>query len=116
MKAVLDASDIIAARETIRDTRVLDEVIKYVTRLLHATRQEDGLSVGASPRSGLMLLMAAKSLARFAGRDYVTPDDVKESFIPVMRHRVVVSPHAELEGIASDEVLSNVMESVEVPR
>lgn len=116
VRPVLEPEDIIDARETIRSTNVLDEVIKYVTRLLHASRQEDGLSVGASPRSGLMLLMAAKSLARFAGRDYVTPDDVKESFIPVMRHRVVVSPHAELDGISSDEVLANVMESVEVPR
>ena len=63
-----------------------------------------------------MVLMAAKSLARFAGRDFVTPDDVKTSFIPAMRHRVVLSPTAELEGTVVDDVLGGILESTEVPR
>ena len=76
----------------------------------------DSLLVGASPRSGLMLLMGAKSLARFAGRDFVTPDDVKTALLPAMRHRVVLSPTAELEGTTTDNVLAEIMEIVEVPR
>jgi MoxR-like ATPase len=63
-----------------------------------------------------MLLMGAKSLARFAGRDFVTPDDIKAASIPALRHRVVLSPSAELEGTTTDEVLAQLMESVEVPR
>jgi MoxR-like ATPase len=63
-----------------------------------------------------MLLVGAKSLARFAGRDFVTPDDVKSAFLPAMRHRVVLSPSAELEGAQVDEVLGQVLEMVEVPR
>ena len=63
-----------------------------------------------------MLLMGAKSLARFAGRDFVIPDDIQSAFVPVMRHRVVLSPSAELEGTASDTVLASLLESVEVPR
>ena len=110
------AEQILAAREVIRATHVRDEVVSYVQRLLHATRTEDALSVGASPRAGLMLLMAAKSLARFADRDFVTPDDVKTALLPTLRHRVVLSPQAELEGATTDDVLGELMDSVEVPR
>lgn len=114
--AVVQAPEIVAARDAIRQTFVRDEVIGYVRRLLHATRNDDSLSVGASPRAGLMLLMAAKSFARFAGRDFVLPDDVKTSFLPTMRHRVVLSPSAELEGADVDNVLAGILESTEVPR
>ena len=114
--AVVTPTDIIEARQIIRDTHVRDEVIGYVSELLIATRTDDALSVGASPRSGLMLLMAAKSFARFAGRDFVIPDDVQQSFLPVMRHRIVLSPSTELEGIYADEVLLNLLEAIEVPR
>ncbi len=113
---VVKAQEILDARETIRQTFVREEVIGYVRRLLQASRTDDSLSVGASPRAGLMVLMAAKSLARFAGRDFVTPDDVKTSFIPAMRHRVVLSPAAELEGAEVDNVLGGILESTEVPR
>ena len=113
---VVAAEDIIGARQVIRDTIVREEVIGYIQRMLQATRDDDLLSVGASPRSGLMLLMGAKSLARFAGRDFVTPDDVKAALIPGLRHRVVLSPSAELEGVTTDDVLTQLMEAVEVPR
>jgi len=113
---VVSADDIIEARETIRQTFIREEVIGYVRRLLQATRNDDSLSVGASSRSGLMLLMGAKSLARFSDRDYVTPDDVKAAFLPTMRHRVVLSPAAELEGTEVDNVLGYLLEATEVPR
>ena len=113
---VVEPREILEARETIRQTFVRDEVIGYLRRLLHATRNDDSLSVGASPRPGLMVLMAAKSLARFASRDYVIPDDVKAAFLPAMRHRVVLSPPAELEGTDVDQVLGYLLDAVEVPR
>lgn len=116
VQAVVGPEDLIEARKIIRATHIREEVIGYVRRLLHATRGDDSLAVGASPRSGLMLLMAAKSLARFAGRDFVIPDDIKAAFLPVMRHRVVLSPSAELEGTTPDAVLNYLLESVEVPR
>ncbi|MDB5337552.1 MAG: ATPase associated with various cellular 3 [Planctomycetaceae bacterium] len=116
VQAVVGPEDLLEARKIIRATHIREEVIGYVRRLLHATRGDDSLAVGASPRSGLMLLMAAKSLARFAGRDFVIPDDIKAAFLPVMRHRVVLSPSAELEGTTSDAVLNYLLESVEVPR
>ena len=116
VRKVMSPGEIVAAREAIRETHVRDEVVDYVQRLLAATRADDGLDVGASPRSGLMLLMGAKSLARFAGRDFVTPDDVKTALVPALRHRVVLNPTAELEGVSSDDVLSEIVDQVEVPR
>jgi MoxR-like ATPase len=116
VQPVLTGPDISAARQLIRETGIREEVIAYVQQLLQATRDDDALAVGASPRSGLMLLMGAKSLARFAGRDFVTPDDVKSGLIPALRHRVVLSPGAELEGTTTDDILRQLMESVPVPR
>ena len=116
VKPVARPEDVLAAREIIRQTRVHDDVFRYVRRLVQATRDDDALSVGASPRAGLLLLMGAKSLARFAGRDYVIPDDVKEAFLPAIRHRLVLSPSAELEGATADDVLARLLDAVEVPR
>jgi MoxR-like ATPase len=116
VKPIVEPAQIIEARDVIRKTFVRDEVISYVRKLTHATRVDDNLSVGASPRAGLLLLMAAKSMACFAGRDFVTPDDVKNAFNPVMRHRIVLAPSAEMEGAKADDVLRGIMESVEVPR
>ncbi|MCE9605155.1 MAG: MoxR family ATPase [Planctomycetia bacterium] len=113
---VMGADQILAARQTIRETHVRPEVTAYVQQLLAATRRDDAFAVGASPRSGLMLLMGAKSLARFAGRDFITPDDIQTAFVPALRHRVVLDPTAELDGTTTDEVLGQLMETVEVPR
>lgn len=116
VERVMGPEEILSARQLIRETYVRDEVIGYVQQLIQATREDDALDVGASPRSGLMLLVGAKSLARFRGRDYVTPDDIKEAFLPALRHRVVLSPSVELEGTSADDVLAQVLEAVEVPR
>lgn len=116
IQPVLSAEDVLNARKEIRETFVRDEVVTYVQRLLQATRDDESTSVGASPRAGLMLIMAAKSLARFSGRDYVNPDDIKSALLPVMRHRIVLSPTAELEGVSADQILARMIEFVEVPR
>jgi MoxR-like ATPase len=116
VKAVAGQKEVLQAREAIRQTFVRDEVIDYVRRLVQASRDDESLLVGGSPRAGLMLLMGAKSLARFAGRDFVIPDDVKAAFCPAMRHRVVLSPTAELEGATADDVLLGILDSTEVPR
>jgi MoxR-like ATPase len=116
VRKVMTPQAILETRELIRQTHVRDEVIDYVQRLVQTTRDNDSLAVGASPRSGLMLLMGAKSLARFANRDFVTPDDVKSALLPALRHRVVLSPTSELEGTTTDDVLAEIMDTVEVPR
>lgn len=116
VQSVLEPEQLLACREEIRSTNVRDEVISYVRRLVQASRENDSISVGASPRSGLMLLMGAKSIARFQDRDFVVPDDIKYAFIPAMRHRIVLSPTAQLEGLTADYVLADLLEAVEVPR
>jgi len=116
VKPVVEGAQVIEARTEIRKTFVREEVIGYVQRLVRATRGDDALLVGASPRAGLMLLMGAKGMARFQGRDFVTPDDVKTAFCPALRHRVVLSPSAELEGATSDTVLEKILDMTEVPR
>lgn len=116
VQRVANPAMILEAREQIRATYVREEVVGYVRRLLSATREDDTLAVGASPRAGLMLLMAAKSLARFDGRDFVTPDDVKRAALPALRHRIVLAPGSELEGLTADDILLNLIEMTEVPR
>lgn len=107
---------ILAVKEVIRKTFVRPEVVRYVRALVAATREDHNLMVGASPRAGLTLLMGAKSLARFEGRDFVTPDDIKDAFVPALRHRVVLSPSSELEGMSVDDALRQIMNAVQVPR
>jgi MoxR-like ATPase len=116
LQQVADCATVIQAKEVIRSTFVRPEVIKYVRALVAATRDDPNLIVGASPRAGLTLLMGAKSFARFGSRDFVTPDDVKDVFLPALRHRVVLSPMSELEGMTVDDALRNVLNQVEVPR
>jgi MoxR-like ATPase len=116
VQPILQPREVVEARQTIRETYVREEVIDYVQRLMQGSRMADSLAVGASPRAGLMLLMAGKSLARFAGRDFVIPDDIKAAFAPTLRHRVVLSPSAELEGAQVDDILATLLESTEVPR
>lgn len=116
LSQIASAEEVRNAREAIRQTFVRDEVFTYVRELVAATRDDPNLLVGASPRAGLTLLMGAKSFARFEGRDFVTPDDIKMTFRPALRHRIVLSPASELEGMMVDDALGGVLESVEVPR
>lgn len=116
VKPLATREQVLAAREIIRGTYVRPEVIRYVRRLGTATREDANLLVGTSPRAGLMLLMGAKSFARFDGRDFVTPDDVKRAFLPALRHRVQLSPSSELEGMNADHALRQILDAVEVPR
>lgn len=113
---VADQKAVLDAKELIRNTFVRPEVIRYVQALVTSTRDDPNLMVGASPRAGLALLMGAKSLSRFDGRDFVTPEDVKEAFLPALRHRVVLNAAAELEGMTPEEALSQTLNRIEVPR
>ncbi len=116
IQRVVTAETLVHAREIIRSTFVRPEVVRYVRQLVTATREDSNLFVGASPRAGLTLLMGAKAMARFDGRDFVTPDDIKQAFLPGLRHRVVLSPASELEGIDVDSALRQILNAVEVPR
>jgi MoxR-like ATPase len=98
------------------EVSVRDDLPDYVVRLLKATRDTASLVLGASPRAGVMLLRASKVLAALGGRDFVTPDDIKGVFVPCLRHRVALDPAEEIEGVSADQVLTRILDSVEVPR
>ena len=93
-----------------------EDLPEYVVRLFDETRQTPSLVLGASPRAGVMLLRAAKAHAALDGRDYVTPDDIKEVFVPTLRHRIALDPAEEIEGVRPEDVLERILDSVEVPR
>jgi MoxR-like ATPase len=116
VRAVSSPAELRELREVVAEVQVRADLPAYVVRLLRATRSSPALVLGASPRAGVMLLRAAKASAALEGRDYITPDDLKAVFLPVMRHRVLLDPAEEIEGGSTDEILRRALDSVEVPR
>ncbi|HZG47754.1 MAG TPA: MoxR family ATPase, partial [Allosphingosinicella sp.] len=114
--AVADAGVIAGAAAVMDGIRLTDEVTAYVVALVRGTRSSPDFSYGASPRAGAMLAAAARARAALDGRDYVIPDDVKALAPAVLRHRVILSPAAEIEGRPVDGVIARLIEEVEAPR
>jgi len=105
-----------AARQEISGVRVEAEVYDYILAIIRRTREWPMLSLGASPRAAISLLQVAQAFAAFEDRDYLVPDDVKRGVLPVLRHRILLKPEAELEGYDADRVLTDVLTAVAVPR
>ena len=116
VSAVLNAATLNEAIATVGKVRLNDANLDYVVALIRATREAPQLSVGASPRAGALLARAARAKATLDGRDYVLPDDIKALYRPCMRHRVLLSPAAEIEGLSVDSVLQGLLERIEIPR
>ena len=111
-----DRPEIDAAVEAVSQVRLTPDIAGYVVGLVRATREAADFETGASPRAAAMLATSARARAALEGRDYVVPDDVKALALPALRHRVILSPAAEIEGRRVDEALSAVVEHVEAPR
>ena len=105
-----------AARNEIRAIRVEADLYGYILDLVRRTREWPMLALGASPRAAICLLRVAQAFAAFEDRDYVIPDDAKRAVLPVLRHRILLKPEAELEGFDADRVLNDVVAAVAVPR
>jgi MoxR-like ATPase len=116
VEVVADAAKIAAAEAAIGSIRLNDALVDYVLNLVRATRESADLQSGASPRSAAMLALAARARAALDGRDYVLPDDVKALALPALRHRVILSPAAEIEGRRADEVIQALIDQTEAPR
>ena len=104
------------ARLELRQLTVEPSLLGYISEIARRTRTWPSVSLGASPRAGISLMLVAKALAALADRDYVIPDDVKAAVLPALRHRIVLRPEAELEGLDADRVLTDVLAAVEVPK
>jgi MoxR-like ATPase len=113
---VLDADGLATLRAAVRRVRVEPALVEYITALVRATRNAPALTLGASPRASVALLKMSQAAALVEGREYVTPDDVKSLAPAVLRHRVVVAPELELEGVSADDALAALIQRVEAPR
>jgi MoxR-like ATPase len=116
MKPVATVDDVIAARATLADVIVDEGVVRYTAQIVRSTREHPSVMLGASPRAGVSLLVASKAHAMLAGRDFVTPDDVKAMAPRCLRHRLIVRPEVEIEGFGTDAILGDVLAKVPVPR
>jgi MoxR-like ATPase len=111
-----DASAVLKCRSEVRGVTVEEGVQRYIVSIIRGTRNAMNVSWGASPRAAVALLLCSKALAAVRGRGFVTPDDVKEIAKPVLRHRIVLRSEAEIEGTSPDQVLDEVIATVDVPR
>ncbi len=112
----LDPALLPAARREIESVRVEPALHSYVVSLARRTRDWPAISLGASPRAAVGLFFVARALAGLDGRDYLLPDDVKAAALPVLRHRILLKPEADLEGLTADQVIQQVIAAVEVPK
>ena len=113
---VVNAKTLAAANAAVGAVKLSDEVVTYVLDLVRSTRETADLQSGASPRSAAQLALAARARAALDGRDYVIPDDVKALALPVLRHRVILSPAAEIEGRRADDVIQGLVDQAAAPR
>ena len=104
------------ARAAVRRITVAPPLMNYIISIIRGTRELPALTLGASPRAAVMLYLAGKGMAMLRGREYITPDDVRDMALPVLRHRVILTPEAEIEGTTADHCIERVLERVEVPR
>jgi MoxR-like ATPase len=107
---------IVVLQQLVARIRVDDAVAAYAVRLVRATRDWPGVAIGAGPRGCIALVRMARAMALIGGRDYVTPDDIKAASLPVLRHRIAISPESELDGLSSDDLLAGLIEEVAAPR
>lgn len=116
IEAVADQATLAAFRQTIAQLRLSDDIIDYIVDVVRATREHESLEFGASPRSANMIATAARAFAAMSGRDYVIPDDVKFLALPALRHRIVLAPGAEIEGLQPDVIIRQILDQVPAPR
>jgi MoxR-like ATPase len=116
IKNILSSSEIKNYQDLVKQILVEPELIAYIAKIVVNTRENGFLYLGASPRASISILNAAKGFAAIRGRDFVTPEDIKEAAIPVLQHRVIVTPEREMEGITSTEIIKQIIEMVEIPR
>jgi len=115
VKAVATPDKVVKMHKSIEEVYVKKEVMKYMVELVQSTRRDSRVAVGSSPRGSLGLFKLSRALAVLSGRDYVVPDDVKRSAIPVLSHRVILKPEARIRGVKVEEIVSELLMTVEVP-
>lgn len=116
LKPIATVEQVLRARQAVRSVRVTDPLLDYLLAVVQRTRQHPDLTLGASPRSAVAWLQASKANAWFAGREYVTPDDIKTTAGALLRHRLILRPEAQLDGLQIEGVIASLLGQVPVPR
>lgn len=113
---VITAEEIVDFQNLVAQVRVEHDILSYIASIIDKTRHNSSLFLGASPRASIAVLRSAKAFAALEGRDFVTPEDVKEMIVPVLNHRVILTPEKEMEGLQPESVIKRIVDSVDVPR
>ena len=116
MNRVITATQVMEYQALVRKIHIEEKLLHYIAALVQETRVNASLYLGASPRASLAVMNCAKAVAAMRDRDFVTPDDIVEMLPHVLRHRIMLTPEREMEGIATDEVIAQIVKAVEVPR
>jgi MoxR-like ATPase len=116
VNAVLTAQQVGVYRQAVQQLYVEEHLLRYIAQIVNETRNSASLFLGASPRASVALLNGSKAYAAVNGRDFVTPEDIKVIAIPVLRHRIMLTPDKEMEGITTDEVATEIINKIDVPR
>ena len=116
VNSVLQAQQIIDIRKQVKSILIEEKLLQFIAKFTHQTRNHKSIYLGASPRASLAIMNASKAMAAINGRDFVTPEDILEVIPPVLRHRVILSPDKEMEGITEDNVLKQIIQTMDIPR
>ena len=116
VQAVISSDDLRSGQEMVEKVLIKDEIVKYIAAIVHNTRNNGDLFLGASPRASLAILKTSKAVAALNGRDFVTPDDVQYVAYHVLNHRIILTPEREMEGYSTREVIEEIVKKIEVPR
>lgn len=116
VQGIINGEQVAKFQKLVQEVHVEPHLLKFIATIVHNTRENPFLYLGASPRASLAILQASKSFAAMAGRDFVTPEDVKRSAVPVLQHRVIVTPEREMEGVNSKQVILQMLDTLEIPR
>jgi len=116
IQKIISQSDIIGYQELVKQVLIEPHLFEYIAKIVLQTREHQFLYLGGSPRASIALLNAAKGFAVLRGRDFVTPEDIKDSAVPVLQHRIMVSPEREMEGMTGAQVIEQIIDAVEIPR
>jgi MoxR-like ATPase len=116
LNAALSAQQIQDLQQQIKNMTAEEKILQFIAKIVHSTRNHRSLFLGASPRSSIGILNASKAIAAIRGRDFITPDDVLFVVKPVLRHRIILTPEKEMEGITTDDVIQEITSGIEIPR
>ena len=116
VKPVFTADEVRECQALIEQVHIKDELLDYIAHIIHETRHNGDLFLGASPRASLAIMKMAKAIAAMNGRDFVTPDDIQYVAYPVLNHRIILTPEREMEGYTTEDVIRSIIQKIEVPR